>query len=177
MKIKNTSVSLAIVVLVLAGGLPLTAVADKVVNMDLRFAGAFVSGALPSALIHTNAVGSPGRAETQGFGGTTEDGVPLFPPDCLGIPFGLNIKVTENPLVFTFQDLSLLFAKGGSGQVCIDLGTGETRFVINIVFMGGRGKYVGASGTAVITGEAEAVDSAGTFLAETGTIVGTIILP
>ncbi len=177
MKIKNTSVSLAIVVLVLAGGLPLTAFADKTVKMDMRFAGAFISGALPSALIHTTAVGSPGRAETRGFGGTTEDGVPLFPPDCLGIPFGLNINITENPLVFTFQDLSLLFAKGGSGQVCIDLGTGETRFVINIMFDGGRGRFEGATGQAVITGEAVPVSADGTFLAETGTTVGTIILP
>ena len=44
MKIKNTSVRLATVVLVLAGGLPLTAAADKMVEMDLRFAGSFATG-------------------------------------------------------------------------------------------------------------------------------------
>ena len=97
MKIKNTFIRLATVVFVLAGGLPLTAVADKVVKIDQRFAGAFVSGALPSALIHTTGVGSPGRAEVRGFGGTSEFGVPLFPPDCLGIPFGLNIDPCVGP--------------------------------------------------------------------------------
>jgi hypothetical protein len=175
MKIKNTSVSLAIVVLVLAGGLPLTAVADKAVTMDLRFAGSFINEALPSALIHTTAVGSPGRAETRGFGGTTVFGG--FPSDCLGIPFGLSIIVTENPLIFTFQDLSLLFAKGGNGQICIDLATGNSVFEINITFMGGRGRFEGATGEAVIRGEAEPLSADGSFQGETGTIVGTIYVP
>ena len=50
-------------------------------------------------------------------------------------------------------------------------------FRFDITFAGGRGKYEGATGTAVITGEAQAVSADGTFLAETGTIVGTIIVP
>ena len=177
MKIKNTSVSLAIVVLVLAGGLPLTAVADKEVKVNLRFAGNFISGALPSALIHANAVGSPGRAEIRGFGGV--DTFVGFVPGCLGSSdLLLQIDIDENPLVFRFQDLSLLFAKGGSGTICIDaLGTGLIDFEINIMFDGGRGRFAGATGQAVITGEAEPVSADGTFLGETGTIVGTIILP
>ena len=176
MKIKNTSVSLAIVVLVLAGGLPLTAVADKEVKMDLRFAGAFVSGALPSALIHVTAVGSPGRAEIRGFGGV--DTFVGFVFGCLGSSdLLLQINIDENPLVFRFQDLSLLFAKGGNGTICISISDGSINFEINLMFNGGRGKYEGASGGAMITGEAEAVDVAVTFLAETGTIVGTIIVP
>ena len=190
MKIKNTSVRLATIVLALAAGLPLTAVADKVVEMDLRFAGAFATGIMhvdpmtgdlvSSALIHATAVGSPGRAEVRGFGGRD-----MILPDqpmvqtCLGSELRLfiKIKILENPLVFTFRDLSLLFAKGGGGTICVNLSTGVTEFEINIMFMGGRGRFEGATGQAVITGEAENVSSDGSFLGETGTIVGWINLP
>jgi hypothetical protein len=184
MKTKNTAIGLATIVLVLAGGLPLTAAADKVVNMDLRFAGAFATGIMhvnpmtgelvPTALIHATAVGSPGRAEVRGFGGV--DNFVGFEPNCFGSP-GLRIDILENPLVFTFQDLSLLFAKLGNGQICIDLVTGDATFVINLMFDGGRGRFEGATGFAIITGEAESVSSDETFLGETGTIVGTIVLP
>ena len=180
MKIKNTSVSLAVVVLVLAGGLPLTAVADKTVKMDLRFAGAFISGSLPSPLIHVQAKGKPGKAEIRGYGASGEgDTVEVGVDECLGSP-GLFARITaaEDPLIFTFKDLSLLFADG-SGEICVDLTspTSNSVFRFDITFAGGRGKYEGATGTAVITGEAQAVSADGTFLAETGTIVGTIIVP
>ena len=187
MKIKNTSVSLATIILVLAGGLPLTAVAEKMVEMDLRFAGAFATGILhvdpmtgnivTSALIHAQAKGKPGKAEIRGFGGRD---IPPGPPvtTCLGSDGNfLSITILENPLVFTFKDLSLLFAKGGGGTICVNLMTGLTKFEINIMFMGGRGKFEGATGEAVIVGEAENVSSDGSFLGETGTIVGWIIVP
>ncbi len=189
MKIKNTSVRLATIVLVLAAGLPLTAVADKVVEMDLRFAGAFATGIMhvdpmtgnivPSALIHATAIGSPGRAEVRGFGGRDMPPGPAMWQTCLGSEPSLFIKITilENPLVFTFKDLSLLFAKGGGGTICVNLITGLTEFEINIMFMGGRGRFEGATGQAVIVGEAENVSSDGSFLGETGTIVGTIHVP
>jgi len=164
---------------VLAGGLPLTAVADKTVKMDLRFAGAFISDSLPSPLIHVQAKGKPGQAVIRGYGagaGTVSD---PFSGECLGSP-GVFVRVTatEDPLIFTFRDLSLLFADG-SGEICVDLTspTFNSVFRFDITFTGGRGKYEGATGTAVITGEAQPVSADGTFLAETGTIVGTIIVP
>ncbi len=173
MKIKNISVGIAGAIMLIAVGLPQTAVAEHI-EMDLRFAGAFVtSQGLPSALIHATGKGSPGKVEIRGYGGV--DAPFDFDPGCLGSP-GFRIDITENPLVFKFQDLSLLFAKGGMGTICIR-SNNLIDFEINIIFMGGRGRYTGATGTAVITGEAEAVDSAGTFLAETGTIVGTITVP
>jgi len=104
------------------------------------------------------------------------DAVFGFDPVCLGSP-GFRIDILENPLIFKFQDLSLLFAKNGNGTICINMSDGSTNFVINIMFDGGRGRFAGATGNAVITGEAEALDSGGTFLAETGMIVGTIVLP
>ncbi|MCZ6912448.1 MAG: hypothetical protein O7F72_06550 [Proteobacteria bacterium] len=89
----------------------------------------------------------------------------------------MEITILENPLVFAFQDLSLLFAKGGGGTICADLISGLTTFEINLMFMGGRGRFEGATGQAVITGEAENVSSDGSFLGETGTIVGWINVP
>ena len=187
MKIKNTFIRLAAVVLVLAGGLPLTAVADKTVNMNLRFAGNFASGILhvnpitgeivPSALIHVTAVGSPGRAEIRGSGASGDAPIPVVTFDCLGSSgLFLSIIATEDPLIFTFQDLSLLFANG-SGEICVDLISGLSEFEFNIMFIGGRGRFEGATGQAVIRGEAERVSNDGSFQGETGTIVGWINLP
>jgi hypothetical protein len=175
MKIKNTSIGIAGVILLVAIGLPQAAVAEEI-KMDLRFAGAFISNSLPSALIHATAKGSPGKVEIRGYGGIDQFVGPV--EGCLSSPGPhIQIDIVENPLVFKFNDLSLLFAKGGSGTICISLIDGSIHFEIDLMFNGGRGRYEGATGGAMITGEAEAVDLAGTFLAETGTIVGTIIVP
>ena len=171
MKVKNISAGIAGIFLFVAAGLPQSAVAGEVV-MDLRFAGSFITNSLPSSLIHATGKGSPGKVEIRGYGGVEE--VFGFDPMCLGSP-GFRIDILENPLVFKFQDLSLLFAKNGNGIICIRP-TGID-FEINLMFMGGRGRFEGATGTAMILGETEAINIAGTFLAETGTIVGTIIVP
>ena len=126
MRIKNTSIRLATVVLVLAVGLPLTAVADKAVKMDLRFAGAFSTSILHldpmtgnivlSASIEVQAKGSPGKAVIRGFGG--RDMPPGAPVEkCLdSTGLFLKISILENPLVFTFEDLSLLFQLPGKDR-------------------------------------------------------------
>jgi hypothetical protein len=190
MNIKITAIGFATVMLALASGLPLTAVADQMVEVKMRFAGAFatdishlepgpVGAAVDSSLIHVQAKGSLGRAEIRGFGGRAT--APAPPPvfNCLGSDgVFLSFEITENPLVFTFNDLSLLFAKGGSGLVCIDLlHPGITTFEIEIEFMGGRGRFEGATGFAVLKGEGEAVSADGSFIGETGTIDGWISAP
>ncbi|MEE8426870.1 MAG: hypothetical protein V3S15_06255 [Woeseiaceae bacterium] len=191
MKINNISVGIAGIILLVAAGLPQTAVAGEV-KMNLRFAGAFATGILhvnpmtgdlvPTPLIHVQAKGSPGKAVIRGYGaGGDEPPVFVVPPElCLGssspVAGFLRIIAGEDPLLFTFQDLSLLFADG-SGEICIDLANGNSEFEFDIMFTGGTGRFEGASGTAVITGEAQPVSADGSFLAETGTIVGTIIVP
>ena len=181
MKTKNTSVSLVAVFLILAAGLPLTAFADKEVQMNMRFAGAFIANSLPSPLIHVQAKGSPGKAVIRGYGADPTQDTISFPTECLGLSGAmgsiLRVSAAEDPLIFTFQDLSLLFADG-PGEICVDLATGNVEFSFDITFIGGRGRFEGATGTALITGEAQPVSADGSsFLAETGTIVGTIILP
>ncbi len=193
MKIKNISVGIAGVILLIAAGLPQTAVADKMVKVDMEFAGGFVASGIvhsdlstmnstdttTSPLIHVQAKGSPGRAVIRGFG-AGGDGIPVFTSDdCLGSSSTagfVRILVEEDPLLFTFNDLSLLFADG-TGEICIDINTGFSEFQFDITFMGGRGRFEDATGTAVIRGEAVPVSADGSFLAETGTIVGTIVLP
>ena len=180
MKIKNITVGMAGVFLIVAAGLPQTALAEKEVQMDLRFAGSLLTNAsLAGSLVDATAVGSPGKANIRGYGGTEE--IVGFVLECLGsLGPHIQINIVQNPpLVFTFNDLSQLFGRDGSGTICVDLTTGLVDFEINLIFDGGRGRFAGATGGAVIRAEAEDVssDSAGLFLSETGTIVGTIVLP
>ena len=151
----------------------------------MRFAGSIATAILhvdpttgntvDSVLIHWQAKGRPGRAEIRGFGGKVQ--FVGFEPNCFGTP-GIRLDILEEPLVFTFKDLSLLFAKDGSGQICVDVATGEIKFVSNIMFMGGRGRFEGATGYAVVEAvRGEAVSSDLSFQGATGTIVGWISLP
>ena len=163
------------------------AVADKMVEVDMRFAGSLAvdilhvdpttSNMVPSPLTHWQAKGRPGKAEIRGFGGSAiVDPVPVT--TCLGSTgLFLSITILENPLVFTFKDLSLLFAKGGGGTACFNLITGLTEFEINITFMSGRGRFEGATGQAVIRGESESVSADVSFNGQTGRIVGWIHVP
>ncbi len=158
--------------------------------MDLRFAGTFINavnyvapgnpGVVQSAALgQFKTKGSPGDGELTLFDGKT--GAPIFNFDCCDGPFGcLAIPVIENPLIFTFNDLSLLFATTAptGGELCVDLATGSSTGTIDIVFTGGRGRFAGATGEAVIIAEVEPVrGSEGSLSGETGTIVGTIVLP
>ena len=164
----------------------MNAIADKTMEVDLRFAGAFTSGILhvdpmtgltvASALIRTTVVGNLGRGVTQGSG-AGGGSIPEVTTSCLGAD-GLFLKIiaTENPLVTTFDDLSLLF-NDGTGEICIDLITGNSVFRFDIIFTGGRGRFEGATGYAVIEGEAEPVSADGSFMGETGTIIGWVTVP
>ncbi len=189
---KRPKVVILFVAFMLLGALGLGALAigsgngddDGTVNMNLRFAGTFISRIqyvapatgepATSPLIRLKAKGSPGPCEISFFGGQDET---VFPSECCdgGGPC-LLILVTENPLVFTFNDLSLLFATG-SGEVCFDLLTGRGTGTVDLTFTGGTRRFEGATGEAVIVFEIEPVSSDGSFNSETGQTVGTILLP
>ena len=81
---------------------------------------------------------------------------------------------------------SLLFAKlaeGAVGDFCLEIDpgtgmpTGMSEGKIPIMFTGGRGRFEGASGEAMIEGEIEAVSSNLNFSGETATVKGWVILP
>lgn len=188
MKNKITAIGFAAVLLALGSGLPLASAADQVVDVKMRFAGSFATdilhvdpatGFVTSSLINVQAKGTLGSAEIRGFGGRSEAPLPDPVFNCLGSDgLFLSFEILENPLVFTFKDLSLLFAKGGSGVVCIDLlNPGASMFEIQIEFMGGRGRFEGATGVATLKGEGEAVSADGSFIGETGTIDGWVSAP
>ncbi len=187
---KRPKVLILFVGFMLLGALGLSALpipsgdADNTVDMNLKFAGTFINSiqyVVPatgepatSPLIRLKAKGSPGPSEITLFGGQDET---EFPSDCCagGGPC-LLVIVTENPLVFTFKDLSMLFATG-SGEVCIDLLTGIGTGTIDLTFTGGTGRFEGATGEAVTVFEIVPVSSNGSLNAETGQTVGTILLP
>ena len=162
--------------------------ADDDTVMDLRFAGIIINAlqyiepstgqSSSGAFGQFKHVGSPGSGETTLFDGQADN--PIFNLDCCDGPAGcLSIHITENPLVLTFNDLSLLFATSAptGGDICVDLFTGRSTATIDIIFIGGRGRFAGATGEAVIVAETEPVSSDGSLSGETGTIVGTIVLP
>ncbi len=181
------SVCVALAALVaFAASRPPPTLSSAQVDMNLRFAGTFISRVqyvVPSTgepatspLIRLKAKGSPGPCEISFFGG--QDETVGFPPDedCCGGPACLLISVIENPQVLTFNDLSLLFATG-DGEVCIDLLTGIATGTVDLTFTGGTGRFEGATGEAVSDFEIVPVSSDGSFNSETGTTVGTIVLP
>lgn len=157
------------------------------VRVNWRFAGTLINNILefdlstqqptPTALVHGQLKGSPGRAELRSFSGKSI--VIGSSPDCSGNNL-LAISITENPIVITFRDLSLLFAQlktGEQGDFCLDLSTGSGEGEIPIMFTGGRGRFEGANGWAVIKAETQAVSSNGNFSGETATVKGWVTLP
>ena len=188
---KRPKVVILFVGFMLLGAIGLSALAigagngngDDAVEIDLDFAGTLIQGVqyVPSStgvqidgtLGQFEFKGEPGRGNATLFAGQTGD--PVL-SDCCDSGLCLLIPITENPLVLTFKDLSLLFANG-TGEICVDLLTGRSTFTIDIMFTGGRGRFEGATGEAVIVGEVEPVSSNGAFNGETGQIVGTILLP
>lgn len=167
--------------------LPSLALADRTIEVKQRFAGAFINGVLHadpmtgtpvgSAAIDVLTRGTLGKGVILGGGGTIGSG-PEFTLNCLGqAGTFLRFIAGEDPLVLTFDDLSTLFVKSGSGEICIDLATGNSLFRFDVTFNGGRGRFAGASGYAVIDGEAEPVSADGSFSGETGTFVGWVTVP
>lgn len=167
--------------------LPLQVLADRTIEVSQRFAGAFTNGVLhadpisgtpiPGAAIDVKMRGTLGSGVVLGGGGSGT-AAPLFTLNCLGEDGAfLRIIAAEDPLVLTFDDLSLLFIKGGGGEICVNLANGNSTFRFDVPFAGGRGRFEGATGYAVIEGEAEPVSADGSFLGETGTIVGWVTLP
>ncbi len=188
MTTQSTSLGVAAVLLALGVGAPQTSFADRTIRVDMQFAGAFANSILrvdpfdpsgppvASALIDIRTRGSLGKGVAQGFGGRDET-VEVPVAECLDAD-GVFLKLTtvEDPLVWTFEDLSLLFATG-PGVICVDLATGKSVFEFNVMFTGGRGRFEGATGYAVIEGEAEPVSADGSFNGETGTMVGWLSVP
>ncbi len=176
---------------------------NKEVRVNWRFAGAFYNGVVqadsddPMFLFHTEVKGSPGPATIVGINQGPGDGVETIPvtddPDCFEganfkqIPISQGPPLNENSLVATFEDLSVLNmaldeTRRAEAFNCLSVilpSFEVTRFdfVIPINFVGGFGRFDGATGEGIIKGQSMPIVPGSNFGSETGTIKGTIILP
>ena len=82
--------------------------------------------------------------------------------------------ITDNSLVFTFSDLSLLYGDG-QGVVCINFANGEQYVAVEGVWLGGTGRFRNAEGEFSIHFDEFALVNPNTqVVAESGTITGTL---
>lgn len=127
----------------------------------------------PFGLVRARAVGNLGKADLTAVAKVESLPQPVQDERC---PAGF-IKVadiTDNNLVFTFPDLSLLFGDG-NGVVCLNFANGMEFAAIDGTWLGGTGRFRGATGEfSVHVDEAFEVSSATQVTAEVGTITGTL---
>ena len=145
---------------------------NKEVRVDLRIAGAFFTGfaQLPIPgngvfLFHTEAKGSPGNATI--FGINQGPGTGSMPAgDLAGCFDGADLKLipipdaeqNENSLAATFEDLSVLNmavdeTRREEAFNCIRNSDSRFDFVVPIKFVGGFGRFEGATGDGILRGQ------------------------
>lgn len=167
-----------------------TASADGERRVFMRFAGDFIQTleqrdrnvqGQPTGttsflgLVRAKARGNLGWADLTAA--AKSEGVPpedSFDERC---PYGFVkiVTITDNSLVFTFLDLSLLYGDG-DGFVCMNFETGEQYAEVNGQWLGGTGRFRNATGDFSISiDEAVVVNGYAQITAETGTITGTLI--
>ncbi len=154
----------------------------------LRFAGDFiqhleqadadVNGVPVSStnllgLVRAKVKGNLGRADLTAV---TKADYPMPGPDSDNCPAGFFkvVVITDNSLVFTFSDLSLLYGNG-QGVVCANFGTGEQYIAVEGEWLGGTGRFRNAKGEFSIRFDDYVPVNPNTqIVAETGTITGTL---
>lgn len=168
---------------------------NKKVRVDWRIAGAFYNRLAQVGdnnavfLFHTEAKGKPGDATIVGI--NQGPGTGMMPAaDLLGCFEGADLKLVaipgeqqnENSLAATFEDLSVLNMVYDETRVeeafnCIRFSDSRFDFVVPIKFVGGFGRFEGATGEGIIRGQSIPVIQGSGFGTEIGTITGTVILP
>ena len=167
-----------------------TASADGDRHVSLRFAGDFIQNLEQTdvdamgapigptsllGLVRAKVKGNLGRADLTAA--TKSEGVdpPSYDDRCpdYGVFFKF-VDITDNSLVFTFSDLSLLYGNG-QGVVCIDIANGEQYIAVEGTWHGGTGRFRGAQGEFSIRFDDYIPVSPNTqVVAEAGTITGTL---
>lgn len=124
-------------------------------------------------LIRARAVGNLGSADLTAVT-KTENVIPGADARCPG-GFIKIVEITDNSLVFTFSDLSLLYGDG-QGVVCINLDNGAQYIAVQGVWLGGTARFQNATGEFSIHFDEFALVNPNTqVVAESGTITGTLI--
>jgi len=162
--------------------------ADGDHRVFLRFAGDFIQnieqtdavGGVPtgptslSGLVRAKVKGNLGRADLTAV--TKSSGVeagPVFDERCPDY-FMKIVDITDNTLVLTFSDLSLLYGDG-NGVVCMNFVTFEQYVAVEGIWLGGTGRFRNAKGEFSIRFDESAEVNGNTQVtAEVGTITGTL---
>lgn len=164
------------------------ACAEEDSHVYLRFAGDFIQnleqtdavGGVPtgptslSGLVRGKVKGNLGRADLTAV--TRSSGVgpdPVFDERCPEY-FLKIVNITDNTLVLTFSDLSLLYGDG-NGVVCMNFTTFEQYVAVEGMWLGGTGRFRSATGEFSIRFD-ESVEVSGNtqVTAEVGTITGSL---
>lgn len=155
-------------------------------HVFLRFAGNLIKnveqtdvdanevpiGTSTLGLVRAKAKGNLGPADLTAVA-KTQNLIPAPDPAC---PDGFVkvAQITDNNLVLTFSDLSLLYGDG-QGFVCVNFGTGEQYAAVDGEWLGGTGRFRNAEGDFSIRFDDFATVSPNTqVVAETGTITGAL---
>jgi len=180
----NASSVVFIGIFAVLGAQDASAEADR--DIFLRFAGNFIqnleqtdvdqsgvaTGTSTVGLIRAKVKGNLGRADLA----AAAKSVSVFPEPDTRCPDGFSkvTEITDNRLVFTFSDLSLLYGDG-DGVVCINFANGDQYIAIEGTWLGGTARFRNATGEFSIRFDEFAVVNPNTQLvAETGTITGTL---
>lgn len=164
-----------------------TASADGDRHVFLRFAGDFIQnleqtdvgvsgmpvGTSTLGLVRAKVKGNLGRADLTAV---TKTGLPNTVSVGTSCPAGFTkvADITDNNLVFTFSDLSLLYGDG-NGVVCVILTTGEQYVAVEGWWLGGTGRFRNAKGEFSIRfDEFVPLNENTQVVAEAGTITGTL---
>ncbi|MBT8108539.1 MAG: hypothetical protein KJP17_09900 [Gammaproteobacteria bacterium] len=165
-----------------------TTSADEDRHVFLRFAGDLVQhleqtdavGGVPtgptslSGIVRAKVKGNLGRGDLTAVAKSSGVGPdPVFDERCPDY-FMKIVDITDNTLVLTFADLSLLYGNG-NGVVCMNFMTFEQYVAVEGVWLGGTGRFRNANGEFSIRFDESAEVNGNTQVtAEVGTITGTL---
>ena len=113
-------------------------------------------------------VGSPGQAT----GVTVAEYTDFVPGES---PCDLQSTLTQQSIVETFNDGSMLFFEATVGNICFNFGTSEIGGELSGIITGGIGRFEGATGTWLV--EFEAIPVGETQFAFIGTQTGMVHTP
>ena len=123
-------------------------------------------------LVRARAVGNLGSADLTVV--SKSNNLNPVPDDRCPLGFMKVVEITDNNLVFTFSDLSLLYGDG-QGVVCINFANGEQYIAVEGEWLGGTARFRNATGEFSIRfDEFARVSPITQVFAESGTITGTL---
>lgn len=126
-------------------------------------------------IAQTKAKGNLGRADVTAV--TKAAGIQPVPDAACPDGFLKVANITDNAIIFTFSDLSLLYGNG-QGLVCVNFANGEQFASIDGDWTGGTGRFANAEGDfTIISDEISDIGGSTQFSAETGRITGFLERP